>query len=192
MLDSGEGQLLGHYTEDLRAAYRACYAIFDKIGLFLNDYFQMGIEAKKVSFRNLWYEKPNSEIPDLRPIFKDNHNWLLRGLFFLSKDLFDDTFKEVSEPDAADLAKLRQQVEHRFLSFQYAKYGESTETHGLISIGDFQDKAIRLMKMAREALIYVSLAMHREEILRTEASKRDGSTIIPSVLPQQIDSFYRF
>ena len=192
MLDSGEGQLLGHYTEDLRSAFRSCYSILDKLGLFLNDYFQIGIDARNVSFRGIWYEKPNSGKFDLRPIFRDNRNRPLRGLFFLSKDLFDDAFKEVSEPDAADLAKLRQQIEHRFLSFQYAKYGESTETHGLMLIGDFQDKALRLLKMAREALIYVSLAMHREETLRTEASKSDDNIIIPSIPSQRIESFRRF
>ena len=35
MLDSGEGQVLGHFTEDLRSAFRSAYAIFDKIGAFL-------------------------------------------------------------------------------------------------------------------------------------------------------------
>ena len=30
MLDSGEGQVLGHLTEELRSAFRAAYAIFDK------------------------------------------------------------------------------------------------------------------------------------------------------------------
>ena len=50
MLDNGEGQALGHYTEDLRSAFRSAYAIFDKVGLFLNDYFQIGLEPGKVSF----------------------------------------------------------------------------------------------------------------------------------------------
>ncbi len=39
LLDSGEGQILGHYTEDLKTSFRYSYAIFDKVGLFLNDYF---------------------------------------------------------------------------------------------------------------------------------------------------------
>ncbi len=175
MLENGEGQLLGHYTEELKAAFRSCYAIFDKIGLFLNDYFQIGLKAREVNFRSIWYEKPNSGTSALRPIFKDSHNWLLQGLFFLSKDLFNETFKEVSEPDAADIAKLRQQIEHRFLSFQYLEYGESTDTHRFILIEDFQAKALLLMKMAREALIYVSLAMHIEETYRNKAIKTDNN-----------------
>ena len=60
MLDSGEGQALGHYTEDLRAAFRSAYSIFDKIGLFLNDYFGIGLDPRRVEFRTIWFEKPNN------------------------------------------------------------------------------------------------------------------------------------
>ena len=85
MLGNGEGQLLGHYTEELRSAFRSCYAIFDKIGVFLNDYFQIGIKEREVNFRGIWYEKPNRNTSTLRAIFRNNRNWILRGLFFLSK-----------------------------------------------------------------------------------------------------------
>lgn len=189
MLDSGEGQALGHYTEDLRAAFRSAYSIFDKIGLFLNDYFEINLDPKRVTFRNIWFENPNNPI-SIRPIFKDSRNWILRGLFFLSKDLFDGTLKEVAEPDAANLARLRQQVEHRFLSFQHFPESECTETHWLLSADAFQDKTLRLLKMAREALIYLSLAMHLEETRREEASKNDKSLRI-SINPRRIDFFKR-
>ena len=33
MLDSGEGQVMGHYTESFRSSFRSAYALFDKIGL---------------------------------------------------------------------------------------------------------------------------------------------------------------
>ena len=76
----------------------------------------------------------------------DHPNWLLRGLYFLSKDLFDDDFKEVSEPDAAHLAQLRNQLEHRFLSFRDYGTEQSTDTHQFITIDDFENKALRLLK----------------------------------------------
>ena len=179
MLDSGEGQALGHFTEDLRSAFQATYAIFDKIGLFLNDYFKVGLEPQKVSFRGVWFVKPRRDDSEIRSVFKNHRNWPLRGLYFLSKDLFDHDFKEVSEPDAAHLAQLRHQLEHRFLSFQNFKTEWSTETHRFISIDDFENKALRLLKMAREALIYLSLAMHREEKLRKDARSDDKTYAIP-------------
>ena len=189
MLAGSEDQVLGHCTEDLRSAFRSAYAIFDKIGLFLNDYLQIGLKPRDVTFRKVWSVKPpNSQSFEIRSMFKGHCNWPLRGLYFLSKDLFESAFKEVSEPDAADLAGLRQQIEHRFLSIQHSLDGEDTETHRLISLGDFQDKTLRLLKMAREALIYLSLAMHREEALREEMSE-SSSEIRGTLISRPIKSF---
>ena len=192
MLDCGEGQVLGHYTEDLRSAFRSSYAIFDKIGLFLNDYLKLGIKAKDVYFRGIWYEKPNKPNSGIRRDLQDRHNLPLRGLYYLSRDLFDDHFKDVAEPHASHLARLRQQVEHRFLSFLHYGEDESTDTHRLLLTEDFRASALHLLKLAREALIYLSLAMHIEEDLRKQSTSNDDSTILPSIYPQQNDYFSRF
>ena len=61
-----------------------------------------------------------------------------------------------------------------------------------MSIADFQDKALHLLKMAREALIYVSLAMHREETLRRDATEGGDETIIASIPSRRIESFSVF
>ena len=176
LLDSGEGQALGHYSEDLKSAFRSTYSLFDKIGLFLNDYFQIGLPPDKVNFRKVWSEKSSGAAAQVRPTFAGRRNWPLRGLYFLSKDLFDKDFEEVSEPDAVDLAGLRNQTEHRFLSLQHSEKGVTTDTHRLILIADFQAKTLRLLKMAREALIYLSLSMHREEVLREGGSRCETRT----------------
>ncbi len=171
--DSGEGQVLGHLTEELRSAFRSAYSIFDKIGVFLNDYYQISIDVRGVTFRRVWSKKIRGGSVELQPKFVGHPNWMLRGLYYVSCDLHDDLFRNVSEPDAADLAKLRQQIEHRFLSLQDYRVGTSTESHRLTVIDEFQKKALRLLKLAREALIYVSLAMYREEAIRQEPSYRN-------------------
>ena len=186
MLDSGEGQMMGHYTESFRSSFRSAYALFDKIGLFLNDYFRIGIKPRRVTFRHIWSEQPNSTPSTVRPIFENRQNWPLMGLYFLSKDLFDEDFNEVAEPDADDLAQLRQQLEHRFLSFQDVVTEASTELHRFISIEEFKSKTLRLLKMTREALIYVSLAMHREETLRGQETENEG-TLVPRFSPRPSD-----
>ncbi|MCY4090696.1 MAG: LA2681 family HEPN domain-containing protein [Caldilineaceae bacterium] len=190
LLNSGENQIFGHYTEDLRSAFRSAYSILDKIGLFLNDYYDIGLKPRNVTFRNIWYSKQRSDHREIRPKFRNSRNWLLRGLFFLSKDLFDETFMEVAEPDAADLAKLRNQVEHRFLGFHLYEEGKNDETHRLVPLGEFQDKTLRMLKLAREALIYLSLAMHREEDIREEKS-RSSAELRSTFKPRPIDDIKR-
>ena len=66
----------------------------------------------------------------------------------------------------------------------------STEAHRWITIDELQDKALRLLKMAREALVYLSLAMHREEILRNQVSDDDGRLVL-EMESRPIDVFER-
>ncbi len=188
MLDSGEGQALGYFTDDLRASFRSTYSIFDKVGLFLNDYFEIGLKPKDVTFRRVWSKQVKGGSFEIRPEFRDRLNLPLRGLYFLSKDLYDPAFNEVAEPDADNIAKLRQQIEHRFLSFKYSGEKEDTETHRFISVDEFADKSLALLKMAREALIYVSLAMHREEIARNQKHERNEENTI-HFKPLPVDFF---
>ena len=190
MLEDGEGQELGYYTEDLRSAFRSAYSIFDKIGLFLNDYFQIGSQPRNVSFRKIWYDQRRGGGLEVRDIFKERQNWPLRGLFYLSKDLFDSDFQETAEPDAANLSVLRNQVEHRFLSFQFIATGQSTATHQFVSIDEFESKTLSLLRLAREALIYLSLAMHREEESRANDATRKKMLDIPIMFCPK-DSFNR-
>ena len=190
LLDSGEGQVLGHHTEELKASFRCTYAIFDKVGLFLNDYFRLGMKPGKVTFRNVWFDNSRRKAAEIHPKFKGKRNWPLRGLYFLSKDLFDGDFEEVAEPDAVMLSQLRNQVEHRFLSLQHSVTEQETDTHKFISIDEFEGKALRLLKMAREALIYLSLATHREERRRNEEGSDNGTLGVP-VISRPIQSFDR-
>ena len=188
LFDIEDGSAYGHHTEELKSAFRSAYAIFDKIGLFLNDYYAIGLKPGEVNFRKVWSEKPkDAKDHRLRPIFHEKENWLLRGLYFLSKDLFDDEFNDAAEPDAVRLSDLRNRIEHRFLSLQ--RFGNDmtsgTDIHGLISLRAFQENALRMLRMAREALIYLSLAMHQEEQVQYEKDG-DSGKIVPSIKSRRI------
>ena len=188
LFDTEEGSVYGHHTEELKSAFRSAYAIFDKIGLFLNDYYAIGLNPGAVNFRNVWSEKPKGDKEHrLRQIFTGKENWSLRGLYFLSKDLFDDEFNDAAEPDGVRLSDLRNRIEHRFLSLQ--RFGNDmtsgTDIHGLISLRAFQENALRMLRMAREALIYLSLAMHQEEQMRNKKDN-DETKVIPSFRSRRI------
>lgn len=182
LLDNYDAAEFGYKNEQLKTAFRISYSLFDKIALFINDYFNVGLVAGKVSFRKIWGEKTKQGYR-IRPCFDGRKNWPLRGLYYLSKDLFDKDFNYTALPEAKELADLRNNLEHRFVSVQwYASQVPSTNMHTYIIKDDLEKKTLKIMFMAREALIYLSLAMHLEEINKPD----DGSLAVP-IVPSPID-----
>lgn len=163
-------------TEKKRAAFRLAYSILDKVGYFINHYWQLGTELHRVGFRTVWYDR-SGEAPVLHGRFKDYENWPLHGLFWLSKDLFDDNFQRVTSPDAQAIFIIRNHLEHKYLQVHESWASASiidpiTGTLGSsISSHDFAAKALRLLKIARAAIIYLPLAVHLEEKARRQNSK---------------------
>jgi hypothetical protein len=158
--------------EHLKNSFRMSYSIFDKIAYFLNNYLDLGIKQKDVYFKRIWYEKNSDKI---LPSIEYLKNLPLRGLYFLSKDFYDPDHKylSVADPDALEIAEIRNHLEHKYLKIHWLL---SRESEGIIhdichdplafSIAeeDFEAKTLRLIKSAREALIYLSLAVHIEEL----------------------------
>ena len=130
--------------------------------------------------RAVWYEDGGSKQKKrvLRQTFEQSENWPLRGLFWLSKDLFDENVRAVTEPDAQELNAIRNHLEHRYFKVHeiivpqrppnappdifYDRPAYSVQRER------FEEKAVRLLKLARAALIYLPLAMHREEERRAK------------------------
>ena len=161
-------------TEKTKVAFRMAYSLFDKIALFINDYFKVGLSERQVSFRSVWYQHGGIS-KSLNAVFQDRHNWPLRGLFWLSKDLYEPAFQESSDPDAEGLAHLRNHLEHKYcqvnedLGIRYSEVVSSRKGSSLgLRIGrDMLDsKGLHILKLARSAMIYLSLAVHREETAR--------------------------
>ena len=174
LLDGGQDQILGHQADELRSAYRSAYSMFDKISIFLNSRLKLGLKPKQVTFRNIWLERQSDQTLGLRTKFKQSQNWALRGLFFLSKDLYDDNFQEVAEPDAAKLNQWRNQIEHRFLILHQLPQNTPRGEQWAISVEELQQKTIRILRLAREALFYLSIAMNLEE---REKEQENNNTI---------------
>jgi hypothetical protein len=169
-------------VERQRTAFRVAYSILDKVGFFLNDYFSAGRKPQDVSFRKIWYEKDNKTL--LRR-FVNNKNWPLRGLFWLSKDLFDKDMHTSTEPDARALDEMRNRLEHRYLQVHETwaagvgiprRRGNAVSPRYSVSRDNLEDKTLRLLKLSRAALIYLSLAVHQEERLRHQ--RRRATSLI--------------
>lgn len=178
-------------VEKLRLAFRSGYSLLDKIAFLLNWYLRWNIPESSVNFRTCWYESQIKK-KGMKATLLARENWPLRGLFWLSKDLFEDKsgFRDSTEPDARELYDLRNHLEHKYLKL-HDDLWSGPPTGDPISIAladglayslsrrDFERKTLRLLKMGRAALIYLSLTMQWEEHQR--ARERPADTIIPSI-----------
>jgi hypothetical protein len=151
----------------------------ERTGLLRPGILSLGIAEKRVYFKSFWYSAENRQ-EGVRPGFAKCPNWPLRGLFWLSKDLFEDKpgFRECLEPDAQEVDAIRNQAEHKYLTLHDRMWrgpgadGNSLFSHSKDALAasyyrsDFEGKALHMLKTARAALIYLSLAIHREEAKR--------------------------
>ena len=185
--------------EKVKVAYRVAYSLFDKIAFFLNHYLCLGIHEKRVNLRTCWYNKQNPE-SGLIQVFEQRQNWPLRGLFWLSRDLhYKEDLAQPIEPDAQELANIRNHLEHKYLKIHFlpqdglikGKPQQLPDDPIAVSLyrGDFEEKTLRILKLARAALIYLSLGVGREEDER--AAKISPNSIIPPLLLDTYDDDWK-
>jgi len=173
----------GFGVERIKMAFRGAYAVFDKTAFLLNSYLGLGHSERKVNFSNLWFEKGKGKT--LHPSLEGMANWPLRGLFWLSKDIFEDDFREFTEPDAQFLSELRNHMEHKFVSVHdnflrtISPFTTETPKVGVfdISVDDLISKTLRQLRLARAAIIYLSLAVYAEEKRRNDEKDEDKLTV---------------
>lgn len=154
-------------SERVRTAFRIAYSLLDKVAFLVDRYWVLGKAPDRISFKNVWMVENKAR---LLPQFEKRDNLPLRGLFWLSKELFDDQLKQTTAADARELHSIRNALEHTYLSVSegWAKpfMIDGTNDKGFgIAIGsdELEAKAIRIMQMARSALFYVSFAIGVEE-----------------------------
>jgi hypothetical protein len=158
----------GLAVEKLKISFRMAYSILDKIAYFLNRYLELGIAENVVSFRGIWKLMKSS--PTVRPEFNAYKNWPLRGLYWLSKDLFERGFPDVTDPDAQELCTLRNHLEHKYVKVHLFAMPEPNASDMWfddfaysLTFDELDRRTLRLLHLVRAALIYLTLGMHAEE-----------------------------
>ncbi|MBL7076278.1 MAG: hypothetical protein ISS31_02295 [Kiritimatiellae bacterium] len=179
-------------AEQEKAGFRIAYSVLDKIAFFLNEYLDLGIRHSGVSFRSLWYQASQRK-KGLRPAITCRRNLPLHGLFWLSKDLFEDApgFRDVIAPEARGVSQLRNHLEHRYLKLHErewigaenaTRFGPSWNHDALaysVYRHEFEAKALWLLKTVRAALIYLTGAVFVEEALKER--ERTEQDIVPPI-----------
>jgi tetratricopeptide (TPR) repeat protein len=188
-------------VERIRTAYRIAYSLFDKIAFFLNRYMALGHADKDVSFRSVWRPTRGKAPRGILATLVASKNLPFRGLYWVSKDLFEEAFADVADPDARALHEMRIHLEHRYVKVHELMDGSAGRQDAAgdlfvdtlaysISRSDLESRTLRLLKLVRAALIYLCLGMHWEERRRMKR-RRSKRLIASQSLPTVEDRFKR-
>jgi hypothetical protein len=197
LIDTLDYPSYGLAVEKARLAFRMAYSIFDKCAFLLNKYLNIGIPDNIINLNRIWFSNATPK-KGLNPAIVNTDNWPLRGLFWLARDLFDaDGFVDALEPEAKELKSIRDHLEHKYLklheigpsstripSFLDDQYAKS------MSRASFEAKTIKIMKLARSAITYLSLGIHSSERAKAKATP-EGTIVPPMVLPKVIEEWKR-
>lgn len=169
LMDTLDYAVYSYTLEKVKIAFRMSYSIFDKIAYFINLYLKLGHDPNRVSFRNVWYNNLNKE-KGLDGKISTTKNWAMRGLFWLSKDLYEKDFDLTIEPEAKEVATIRNFIEHKsFKIIDSFKPGWSKKSETFeIDRSLFYDKTFKLLKLSRSALMYLSFLIYDEEKERSK------------------------
>lgn len=165
----------GIQVEELRSAFRTAFSLLDKIAGFINAYYKLGMDAKRVDIRNIWHTKKG----DLRPEFLKKENLALRGLYWLALDIMGDepADQDSIAPQAAELKRLRNLLEHRSLIFREINANDPMGVVETATLADFEEHALYILKLARSALMYLAFSMRKEETDRSST----GDGFVPGI-----------
>lgn len=164
LMDIMDYSIYSFTLEKVKIAFRMSYSIFDKIAYFINLYLKLDHNPNRVNFRNVWYNNTDKKkgIDDKISLGK---NWAMRGLFWLSKDLYEKDFDLSIEPEAKEIAMIRNYIEHKSFKIVESydnKWSEKGDSF-VIDRTYFYDKTFKLLKLSRSALMYLSFLIYDNE-----------------------------
>ncbi len=176
LMDTLDYSVYSLSIEKTKITFKVCYSIFDKIAYFIYTYLKLGKVNRRISFKTIWFKNLDKN-QGLNETISKSKNWALRGLFWLSKDLYEKDFDVTIEPEAKELENIRNFIEHK--SFKVVdsfnpEWTQETETYEIDRVL-FEDKTFKILKLSRSALMYLSYMIYEEE---SERQKNRGDGVI--------------
>lgn len=174
LMDTLDYSVYSLSLEKAKIAFKICYSIFDKIAYFIHIYLNLGKINNRISFKTIWFKNLDKNQGLDEKITKSD-NWAFRGLYWLGKDLYEKEFDTYIEPQAKEIAIIRNYIEHK--SFKVVEsfnptWTKETETYE-IDRDLFIEKTLKVIKLSRSALMYLSFMIYEEESHR-EKNRGDG------------------
>lgn len=136
-----------------KISFKALYDIFDKIAVFINEFWKVGMKPRDVSFASIWYHDPNA-LP--RDFFSKSQNRGLMALFSLYTDVRD-------RPKFRLLKKIRRALTHRYMRIGPVNGEEVAEN---MSKETLHKSTMLLAQTVRSAILHLLIAISFEEKLK--------------------------
>lgn len=154
-----------------KAAFRALYSLLDKIAFALNDYLELGVKGKDVSFSTFWYGERKKRTLRTEIL---NHSTVisLAGLLFIRNDIYggDEAYLQAEETKL--LQKVRNAMEHRAIQIVDQGIFEDRESVLFISRKEFEKVSMNLIRTVRQAIFcFVNAVSHISYDQAKEAKK---------------------
>lgn len=160
--------------EQVKTSFRAAYSVLDKVAYFVNHRWELGVAETRVDFATIWTQPKGAHKGEVWPKLEASQNLWLQALYRLSLDIHNSDDQAVAAPDARDIRILRNHLEHKFAKIVDVKSCSQTpdmlKDHLAYELDpqELEIKALRMLRTTRSALIYLSLALHRSEMLRVQ------------------------
>ena len=136
--------------------------MIDKVAMFINEYYSLKIETRKVNFHSIW--RSNS---DLNKMLDKNIG--LSSIFWIEKDFDNGDNSLTANPNSKRLKIIRNYLEHRFTNITLNIFNgsedneDNNETRLYLTESELQEFALDLLNLVREVIFSLKNAIQISE-----------------------------
>lgn len=141
-----------------RTAYKTIYAIFDRIGYFINYYWEIGLKGNNISFKKIFSDEQSGINKLKAQSIKE-----LTPLYWIQKDLSENETVCITNPNSIKLAKMRNDMEHNALRTITNKIDVELKITQVTYRENIERNTLELLKLLRESIISLVLAVHAKQ-----------------------------
>lgn len=171
-------------VEMIKSAFKTLYSLLDKCAYFMNYYFGLGIEERRITFHNVWAN------PKMASLYEQNNNYILNALRWIGKDFYNKLM-DSPNPYAKKTCTIRNALEHKYTKVYWDLFydrinGEIDNLAFYISEAELIGETMKLLHIIREIIISMVLAVGIEE---KERNKDNTKIAIPFTFDQYEDEW---
>ena len=171
-------------VEMIKSAFKTLYSLLDKCAYFMNYYFGLGIEERRITFHNVWAN------PKMASLYEQNNNYILNALRWIGKDFYNKLM-DSPNPYAKKTCTIRNALEHKYTKVYWDLFydrtnGEIDNLAFYISEAELIDGTMKLLHIIREIIISMVLSVGIEE---KERNKNNTKIAVPFTFDEYDDEW---